>query len=199
MTELQRISKSVGRSFLVEELDNDFRVLRHILNPRVQSALGWLSELNEGERARLLTQVFDEDGKGPLADIYFALTSGQVGPRFVFQDRKKLLKHFLGKSEIGEFSHIDGETIMAFWDVGQFKVVTSITASDRLFNIECSHIVKSGDPQMSGPFSLLGAIELYHSDCWKSDNLELEASIQGVSVILREGCQRLRAMLETAQ
>lgn len=190
------LSRRVGKSILIREFSDDFSILRSITNPAVDSAINWLSALSKVEQDRLVAEVFDENGRGSLADSYFAFASSSAGPRFVFKDRKRLLKHFLRSPGTIEFASIDAETIMAFWNVERFKIVTTICASNRLYNIECGHIVTSDDPQMSGRFSLLGAIGLYHGDCWKSDNLELEAAIQAVSLVLEESRSRLKGLLE---
>lgn len=194
MKEFQRICANIGRSLFQEEIESNFDLLLHIRNQKIQSAIDWIQKLPDHAKKTLADEIFDFNNPSDLAKKYLSITTGTIGPRYEFPDSKKLLDHFTKKTDFN-FTKIDNESVTSIAQLGKFKLITTISASSKIFNIECRHSVKHDDPGKSGHFSLLRSVRLYHGDCWKSPSLSLANSVNDVEIVLNEGYRRLSEAL----
>lgn len=186
MKEFKKKSNIIGRKFLEDEISNGFKNLGKIKYNIIQNALKWISLLTFEQTQEFLDNIFTQNETNKLVESYNQIISDSIEPRFKFSGKKIFLTRIVKTYKNFNFEYCDNRTVVASTHKGKFKILSFISASDKLYNVSCGHDVVSDNPELSGPFSLLGASNLFHGDCWKSEDIDPIIAYEDVIAVLEK-------------
>ena len=192
MKEFRKRVDAVGRKFLESEISRGFPYLGRIGYDKVRNALAWIDSLSGIDKEKLVDDLFSLSSEGSLlVEELKGMVGGAVGPRFKFETRKKFLSKIVKEYQSLRFEYCDPQTVMASSVKGRFRILSVVSATDKLYNVSCSHDVICDDEQMTGSFSLLSATRIFHGDCWKDSELDYISVYDDVMAVLEKSYQLL--------
>jgi hypothetical protein len=191
---LKSVTKA-GMEFLRSESSSNFPILRLLENKNVHAILDWITSLNPIEVEQLFKSIELQARDAPTYSTLSQLQLAPVGPRFKFPQSKAFLEKLKNNSSDFDFDKCDSESIVAISHLGNYKILTTVCASSRLFNIECHHTIYNPEGIFTS-YTMSRATGIYHGDRWKSENLDLEISLDQVSKVLKASYGLLKSDLQ---
>ena len=199
MMEINKQLERLGKAFLINEIASGFPVLGLIKNPEIQMRMDWVNRLKQSEKSLFVEELFERRETSPMVKEFESLRTWPSGGRHPFATRKALFRKLKKNGCRWKFSTVDGEIIAANYEIENVELRVSVSATNKLKNINIWHTIYQKDKGIVGYCLLTWCSRFYYQDAWHAENLDAEQEYDSVVKILNCGYDMLSDAIHSCE